>query len=75
MVGDRAQVGRQGGVRMRFNNLSPVVPAKAGTHTPCPLDRLWHMSRGFTSAFTRVYDALWAGATRRWPEMPNKVTA
>jgi hypothetical protein len=23
-----------------------VVPAQAGTHTPCPLDRLWNMDPG-----------------------------
>jgi hypothetical protein len=53
-----------------------VVPAKAGTYTPCPLDRL-RLHRpaktgvnalmsgpGFVSAFTRVFDALWAGTTQ-----------
>jgi hypothetical protein len=40
MVGHRAEVGRQGGMRNVSRRFSPVVPAKAGTHTPCRLDRL-----------------------------------
>jgi hypothetical protein len=40
-----------------------VVPAEAGTHTPCLSDRLRCMGPGSLSAFTRVFDALWAGTT------------
>jgi hypothetical protein len=40
-----------------------VVLAKAGTHTPCPLDRLRSMGPGSVSAFTRIFDALRAGTT------------
>src|SRR3981081_2868587 len=54
-----------------------VVPAKAGTHTPCPIERTWlhspsktgvnalMLGPGSTSAFNRVCDALWAGTTGR----------
>jgi hypothetical protein len=50
MVGDRAEVGREGGVRhaatprARWDKVmcpyisSEVVPANAGNHTPCPID-------------------------------------
>jgi len=31
---------------------------------PCPLDRLRSMGTGSVSAFTRVFDALWAGTTQ-----------
>jgi protein ImuB len=40
-----------------------VVPAKAGTHTLCPLHGLQRMGPGSISAFTRVFDAQWAGTT------------
>jgi hypothetical protein len=74
VVGDRAEIGGEGGVRMRFKNISGVDPAKAGTHTPCPLDRLRRLGPGSTSAFTRVFDALWAGTTAI-PGLPIMRTA
>jgi hypothetical protein len=47
----------------RSDGFPRVVPVKAGTHTPCPLDWLRRMGPGSLSAFTRVFDALWAGTT------------
>ncbi len=38
---------------------------KAGTHTPCPIEKKQRMGPGFVSAFTRVFDALGAGTTQR----------